>query len=201
MTKQITRTELKQILQKEDGDTIIGIFNQYPFSSLKNSIRYNLSILFLSTTSFYLLPLLLSPLKTVHAYDKSGSYTLSLIVDDNLGKWSEPATLTIAVNTPPTEPVNFSVLGDGTTNSVHIGEPVTIWINTTGNSSVTYHVLAGDYEIGTGKAPGEGIFKAESFTGIPMSCGEPKIKVGAVVKDKSLEWTIDVVNVWIEEVN
>jgi hypothetical protein len=55
MTKQITRTELKQSLQKEDWDTIIGIFNQYPFSSLKNSIRYNLSILFLSTTSFYLL--------------------------------------------------------------------------------------------------------------------------------------------------
>ena len=137
----------------------------------------------------------------VHVFEDNGTYTVSLIVEDNDGKCSEPATLTITVNPPPTEPVNFSVLGGGAdTNSVYIGKPVTIWVNTTGNSSVTYHVLAGDYEIGTGKAPGEGIFKEESFTWIPMSSGEHEIKVGAVVKGKSLEWTIDIVNVWLKQI-
>jgi PKD repeat protein len=132
----------------------------------------------------------------VHMFEESGTYTVSLIVEDNDGKWSEPVTLTITVTPPSTEPVNFSVLeGGAETDSAHIGEPVTIWVNTAGNSSVTYQVFAGDYEIGTEKRRGP-----QYFTYIPMTSGEYKIKVRAKVENYDLEWIIDVVNVWIKHV-
>lgn len=138
----------------------------------------------------------------VYAYANDGTYKVNLSVVDNDGKWSEHATLTITVEDPPTDPVNFSIEpGSGAdTNSTFIGKQVNIKIfaNVTGNDNVTYSVLAGDSKIGTDEAPIGGVSE-ETFTWIPMSSGKHEITVKPDI-DGYPPVNIDVVHVWIEQV-
>ena len=149
----------------------------------------------------------------LHVYWENKTYNVSLIVEDNCGKMSEPVTL--MVNVTPNNYIgsfanvskNFTVEKDSDVNTTttgnplnipSIGNPVNIFVHTTADnvSVINYSVFVDGCEIATGNEQ-----EMKNFTWISMSSGKHKIKVRAYFEgDKSYEWVLDVVNVWIKQV-